>query len=219
MPEPLLALDMLTHQGLITGVVSLPRRGVHVGVWLRLLRTLLDEVSISTSRVRKRSVAVLEQIWDTVGCPPRAGLAVWRPYETLDPTRQEAMLEAAATALDLIRAGTIAASGTLGLLLTSQPHQPVYDGDQPSAAELVRRARMEALRQSWAKAQQEFEDWFNTARTDPTVARQIFGIFTHYSRTREAYDAERDFMVRQGIPASFLPDPEPGRFESRAPAQ
>ncbi len=35
-----------------TGTVTLPRRPVHVGVWLRMLRTLLDEVSISTSRVR-----------------------------------------------------------------------------------------------------------------------------------------------------------------------
>ncbi len=86
--------------------------------------------------------------------------------------------------------------------------------NQPSAAELVRKARSEALRQSWATAEQEFDDWFDTARTDPAGACQIFGIFSHYSRTREAYDAERDFMIRHGIPASFLPDPEPGRFES-----
>jgi TniQ. len=69
-PEHLLALDRLTHEGLTTGTVTLPRRAAHVGVWLRMLRTPLDEVSISTSRLRKRSVAALEQIWDATGWPP-----------------------------------------------------------------------------------------------------------------------------------------------------
>ncbi len=76
-----------------TGTVTLPRRPVHVGVWLRMLRTLLDEASISTSRVRQRSVTALEQIWDATGWSPRAGLNMWRPYEALGAQRQEAMLE------------------------------------------------------------------------------------------------------------------------------
>jgi hypothetical protein len=161
----------------------------------------------------------LEQIWDTAGWPLRAGISVWRPYESFGIERQETMLEAAATAVDLISTGRIVAPGGLGQLLSVQCHQPVSDGDQPRAADMVRTARIEALRQSGAKAQREFDDWFATARTDPAVARRIFGIFSHYSRTREAYDAERAFMIRHGIPAGFLPDPEPGRFiESWTPS-
>ncbi|GGT44153.1 hypothetical protein GCM10010176_104480 [Nonomuraea spiralis] len=38
-PEHILVTDRLTFQGLTSGTVSLPRRSVHVGVWLRLLRT------------------------------------------------------------------------------------------------------------------------------------------------------------------------------------
>jgi hypothetical protein len=211
-PRHVLALDRLTHEGLTTGTVTLPRRPVHVGVWFRLLRTLLDEVSISTSRTRRHSTAALEQIWDTTGRPPRAGLSVWRPYETLGIERQQAMLETAATALNLVRTGKVTARGSLAPLLSVQPHQHVYDGDQPSATELARRARQEAMHQSWTQAQQAIEDWFDTARSDPGTARQILGILTHYCRTQEAYDRERDFMTRQGIPACFLPDPEPGRF-------
>src|SRR5437868_10754723 len=64
-PDHVLALDRLTHQGLATAQVTLPRRPVHVGVWLRLLRTLLDEVSISTSQVRKPSAEAPERICDT----------------------------------------------------------------------------------------------------------------------------------------------------------
>lgn len=203
--EPVLVMDHLTRQGLTTGTVTLPRRSVHVGIWFRLLRTLLDEVSISTSRVRRRSVAALEQIWDAAGCPPRVGLAVWRPHETLDLTRQEAMLEAAATALDLIQTGKITAHGSLGPPLRPQPHQHVYDGDQLSAAELARRAQHEAMRQRSAQAQQDIEAWFAAVRSDPSTARQIFGVLTHHSRTREAYERERDFTIRQASPAPSSP--------------
>ncbi|MFI6497883.1 hypothetical protein [Nonomuraea typhae] len=213
-PEHILVMDRLTFQGLTSGTVSLPRRSVHVGVWLRLLRTLLDEVSLSTSQVRRHSAAALDQIWVTAGWPPRAGITVWRPYEKFDTVRQEALLEAAATALDLIRTGKIAARGSLGPLLTVQPYQPVYEGDRPGAVERARTAERQAMHQSWAEAQQEVEKWFDAARIDDAIARQIFGILTCFSRTREAYDRERDFMIGQGIPASFLPDPEPGRFAS-----
>ena len=202
----LLALDRLTWEGMTTGTVTLPRRPVHVGVWLRMLRTLLDEVSISTSRVRQRSVTALEQIWDATGWSPRAGLNVWRPYEALGAQRQQAMLEAAACALDLIQAGKITTCGTLGHLLTSQPHQHVYEGDRPSPAQEAGATIRDTLRRSWEQARQDVEDWFQTARTDPAAARQILGILTHYSRTREAFDRERRFMIGYGIPDSFLPE-------------
>jgi hypothetical protein len=202
----LTALDRLTWEGLTTGAVTLPRRHVHVGVWLRMLRTLLDEVSISDSRARRRSVAALRQIWDGAGSPPRAGLKVWRPYEALGAPRQEAMLEAAACALDLIQAGKITAHGTLGHLLTPEPDRDVYEGDRPSPAQEACAVVRETLRRSWEQARQEAEDWFRSARTDPGVARQILGVLTHYSKTQEAFDRERCFMISCGIPASFLPE-------------
>lgn len=60
-PAPVAAMDRLTHEGLTTGAVTLPRRAVHFGVWLRLLRTLPDEASMTTSRVGPRSAATVAQ--------------------------------------------------------------------------------------------------------------------------------------------------------------
>jgi TniQ len=101
-PEPAAAhaaaMDRRTDQGLTTGLVTMPRRAVHAGVWFRLLRTLLDELSMPLSRVGARSGRALERIWRATGRPVRAGLKVWRPFERLDWPRQEAMLEAAAGA-------------------------------------------------------------------------------------------------------------------------
>lgn len=45
--EPLATLDRYTHQALTAGRVDLPGRTVQAGVWFRLLRSLLDEVSLA----------------------------------------------------------------------------------------------------------------------------------------------------------------------------
>jgi hypothetical protein len=56
---------------------------------------------------------------------------VWKVYEMLGWARQQAMLEAAATALHLITDGQIRPAGTLGHLLTKEPDVLVFDGDPP----------------------------------------------------------------------------------------
>jgi hypothetical protein len=204
--EHLVAMDRHTRQGLTTGAVTLPGRAVHVGVWFRLLRTLLDEVSMSLSRVSVRSRTTLEHIWREAGYPVRAGLNVWRPYEHLGGERQQAMLEAAATALHLAEAGAIAARGTLGPALAREPHRRVYDGDQPSKTEVARRVRHAEMARSWERANEEFNAAIDAARTDPAAARRILVMFTGFSRTLESFDRERQFVMGLGIPEEFLPD-------------
>lgn len=201
------ALDQLTHQALTTGAVTLPgrpERPVHVGVWLRLLRTLLDEVSTSTSRLTAASTTNLEKIWDTVGSPIRAGLKVWRPYEWLDAPRQEAMLTAAATALDLIRTGRVTARGSLGPLLTAPPHQHVYDGDRPGTTA-----------DPWTQFRRDAEVVFEKARTEPRIARELLSLLTHRCRTLADFNRERQFIIiNGGIPEVLLPDArELGRLD------
>jgi hypothetical protein len=51
---------------------------------------------------------------------------VWRPDGNLRPEVQEAMLEAAAVALDLAGTGAIIARGSLRHLVTPPRHSPVY---------------------------------------------------------------------------------------------
>jgi len=104
--------------------------------------------------------------------------------------------------------------GTLGYLLTRQPDRDVYDGDRPSPAAGARANAHDLLRRTWEQAEQDVKAWFQAARTDPAAARQILGILTHYARSREAYERERDFMIDYGISAAFLPEPGDGRFGS-----
>ncbi len=87
--EPVAALDRFTYQALTTGRVALPGRAVHAGMWFRLLRSLLDEVSLCPPTQRAATRAMLERIWHATGRPERGGLTTWRPYEQLDWDTQE----------------------------------------------------------------------------------------------------------------------------------
>lgn len=195
--DHVVAMDRRTHQGLTMGMVTLPRRSVHVGVWLRLLRTLLDELGTPTSQLRSPARTALRQIWQATGRPRPAPQRPWRPYEALDWPRQQAMLEAAAVALHLVEAGDVTARGTLGPLLRVQPYQPVPDGrpptQPPEPVDLWRRA-IDELRAAVEEAQQ-----------DPEAACRLLALFSAFCQTRSCFDRIRQALIGVGIPERFLP--------------
>lgn len=192
-PAAVVVMDARTHQALRTGTVTLPRRSVHVGVWFRLLRTLIDELCAPVSTLRTRSHRSIRRIWHTVGHPVRAGmLAPWRPYEALAWPRQQMLLEAAATTLDLIEAGEITAHGTLAPLLTREPHRPVPDGTPPK-------------RHYWQEAEDALNAAIALAQEDPGAARQLLGTLTAFARSEAAFQRARDDLIALGIPDDHLP--------------
>jgi hypothetical protein len=187
-----LAMDRLTDEGLRTGTVHLPRRPVHVGVWLRLLRTLLDEVAAGSTRIPPSKADELQRIWRETGHLFRDGLGQWKPYETLGWPRQQAMLEAAAMAMKLITDGQIQARGTLGHLLTVGPDVPVFDGDPPRV-------------DHWKVAMSEISAMIESAQHDPAIARQLVAFFSIGGRSRSAYERAQHLLIDAGVPARFIP--------------
>lgn len=192
--EPLATLDRYTYEALTTGRVTLPGRTVHAGVWLRLLRSLLDEVSLTPTTRSTHGRATLEQIWQAAGRPVRAGLNVWRPYEQLDQDTQEAMLHAAATALQLAADRWITARGTLGSALEPPARKDACDGDRPAP-----------YQSAWQAAMTEAEAEITLARTDRDAARRVLALFTIGCRTLGRFEEERAYLSGIGIPGDFLP--------------
>jgi hypothetical protein len=192
--EPLAALDRYTHQALLTGRVSLPGRDVHAGVWFRLLRTLLHEVSLSPSTAGQVGGRTLKLIWETIGHPVRAGLGTWQPYEQLKWPTQETMLHAAAVALQLAADGRITARGVLGAAVQPAPARWAYAGDPLSPPGTA-----------WPDLTAAAEAALDQARTEPDGARQLLRLLTMGSRRREVWERDIAFLQDNGVPADFLP--------------
>lgn len=192
--EPLATLDRYTYSALTTGMVALPGRTMQAAVWFRLLRCLLDELSLVVGGSKATGRACVETIRAAAGIDERAGISVWRPYELFDWPTQEKLLTGAAHALRLAADSKITALGTWGSALATPPYRPVFDGDppDPDVAE-IRRLRA------------EFQAWFEVARTDRGRAREVTIMYTRRCRNLLEFGRERDWLLGQGIPAEFVP--------------
>ena len=100
--------------------MELPRRRIHGGLWFRLLRTLLEELNTPLSHC-KIFAGSIRYIWERCGHPLRAGQNLWCPYETLPPVVQLQMLEAAATAIELIESNVVRPHGERAALFLLEP--------------------------------------------------------------------------------------------------
>jgi hypothetical protein len=192
-PEPLATLERHTYTALMTGHVDLPGRPVQAAVWFRLLRSLLDEVSLALSTRRARPRAILERVWATTGLPVRGGINVWGIYEHLDPTVQKNLMVAAAAALDLAAKGEITAQGRLASAIQPPIGQYVYDGARPPS------------QRGWTDAIAQVEQQMLTAHTDPEAAQQLLAWFTSGCRTITCFEQQRAYLFGAGVPAAFLP--------------
>jgi TniQ len=197
-------MDRRTHEGLTTGVVTLPGRPVHLGVWVRLLRTLLDEVNTPTSYLRSSARARVQRVWQAVDRRPRDGQTVWKPYEVLSWPAQQAMLHAAAAAMDLIEAGELAAPGTLRTVLCAGPYPPVHDGT-PAQGAGDRAATAERVTSPWQAAMASLQQCVDKAREDPGTAQQLLAMATAFARDQDSYDHGRNPLIQMGVPSDFLP--------------
>ncbi|MEV0075602.1 TniQ family protein [Nocardia neocaledoniensis] len=207
--EPVATLENYTHQALTTGAVRLPGRRVHAAVWFRLLRTLLDELSLSTSGLSRASARVLAQVWQSARLTPRAGIRIWAPYEQLGWTRQEDLLTAAAAALDLAAQHQLRPRGTLADALAPPRAEPVYPGEDarrtPDNAAVG--ARILDTRGLYRRADYSelFEELARAVRTDPETARRTLAFLARTDPSPANLDRERDILIRDtGMPPEFV---------------
>jgi hypothetical protein len=96
-PSPLLRLDAITHQAITGGICVLPCGKVPGALWLRLLRTVLDELAVGIANAG-RCGQTLKMMWSGVGHGYGYYLLPWRPYEHLDQKYQELFMLMAAKA-------------------------------------------------------------------------------------------------------------------------
>lgn len=184
-------MDRRTHEALRTGTVSLPRRMIHAGVWFRLLRTVIDELSTRVLTLSPRSREAVRDIWKAAGYRVRNGeVGPWKPFEAYPWQSQKEMLEAAATVFQLVESGEIAARGSLADLLTVEPHRQIPDGTPPALAAM-----------QWVRVHRRT---IAAAREDPQEARNLLA-FLAWGHKSVSYGQFREDLIALGVPEEHLP--------------
>lgn len=127
LPE-IIALDRLTLAAVMTGTVTLTSGDrVHAGVWLRGLRTLVDEMIRPSGLLRRGAYASITRIWRDCGFAFHQGLGRLTPFEAMAPERRERVLRATSRAAHALISGELPALKENGpALLRPPPRPPEY---------------------------------------------------------------------------------------------
>lgn len=198
---PIAAMDRRTWQALTTGYVELPRRRVHAGLWFRLLRTLLDELNTPISLCGSYG-GTIRYVWERCGHPLRAGQSQWHPYEILACPVQLQMLEAAATAIELLESKILNPGGEFAGLFLLEPKSEFTTGLQAGAA------KQEPVNY-WREAAKAIEEAMIEARHNPETARALFQLASYGRRDPAAQEKLRTMFAKEQIPPEFLLHYEP----------
>lgn len=193
--EQIRTLDQRTQDAFAVGQVDLPRRQVHAGIWFRLLRTIIDELSCPISANRPSGAAVIRQIWEEAGYPVRDGQGSWRPYEQQPETVQRHTMEAAATAITLLENGSITGQGKEAHLFQPVPQTSISDGTPP------RRNRPGVG--DGLSLMDAFNAAVDEARINPAEARTLFSLATYRRDDADAIHDVANTFIELGIPLDF----------------
>ena len=194
-PEHLLKMDQRTQYTFTIGQVELPRRSVHAGIWFRLLRTIIDELSCPLSENHPADAKIIRQIWTQTGYRVRDGQSSWHPYEQLAESVQQHTMEAAATAVMLLETGAITGSGTDAPLFHPVPDFAMSDGTPshpPSTPAGARPTLMDALKEA-----------VDAARVNPADARTLFNLATYKRDDAEHLHEMVNAFIDLSIPLDF----------------
>lgn len=189
-------MDRRTWQALTTGYVELPRRRIHAGLWFRLLRTLLDELNTPLSQCGA-SAGSVRYVWERCGHSLRAGQSLWRPYEILEPAVQLKILEAAATAIDLIESEILSPRGEQADLFLPEPQTGFTNG-------LPADERKKEPINYWQEAVKAINEVVAEAKHNPETARSLFTLASYGRRDHESLEELRAMFAKEGIPPEFL---------------
>lgn len=194
-------MDQRTWSALTTGQVVLSRRTIHGGVWLRLLRTLLDELHIPVTSSNQLYAKNIIDIWASLGLNPRGGQARWYPYEALLPKIQQQTLIAAATAIARIENRSITPPGKQVFLFLPEV---VDNEDWPSYPQKARNASMVQPESLWQKAFDSLNELIEIARNDPVEAKNFRNMMLFGRVDFESIQKIDNLLKDVGVPPEFL---------------
>lgn len=122
----LYVMDTITLQAVTKGVVELSSGKLHGGMWLRILRTLIEELNSLVKTIGNKTRNLMAPFWQELGLFVREGFGRYTFFEQCDCNKQLRLMLVAALVFKAIFSKEIKFSNTVVNLLTPLP---IYDND------------------------------------------------------------------------------------------
>jgi len=197
-PERLRALDKITLQALACGHATLPHTSIPTGLWLRLLRTILDELN-TTAATAGAEHRVLKAVWRAVDLPTRVTARVEQPFEDMDLTRQAQFLHAAAEAIALVRTHKLETKGRDVSLLGEPPPRRGRPTKRSQSAASSTASPPAQPTDRWREALETAEALLKSAHETPGGARDLRALLLFGSSNPKSIARVDRCLAAEGI--------------------
>ena len=95
-------MDYITLQAVTKGIVEVPSGSLHGGVWIRILRTLLEELNSLGTTVGKKAQDLMTPFWQELNLLRRQRCGKYSLFEKCDDDVKLTLMSVAASALKAI---------------------------------------------------------------------------------------------------------------------
>lgn len=128
--DDLYAMDNITLQAVTQGIVELPSgRRLHGGVWLRILRTLIEELNTIGKIIGSRNRALITPFWKELNLFVREGFSRYVVFEQLSYKKQLTLMRVASLVFKAIFSEKVKFTSSVVSMLSPIPS---YENDLSS---------------------------------------------------------------------------------------
>jgi hypothetical protein len=176
-------MDNITLQAVTKGFIELPSGKLHGGVWLRVLRALIEELAVPLRMFSSQTRKLIELFWQDFNLSIRQGLGAYNLFERLDYRKQLTLMLIAASVFKSILSKEGKLTGAVVNMLTELPIykedlRSVYPGAINPKTLLDRQIEKKQIEESsytsvFEKAHKSLEELIIIMRSDPKAVESF----------------------------------------------
>lgn len=186
--DHLCVMDNITLQAVTKGVVELPSGKLHGGVWLRILRTLIEELNSPVKIMGSKTRSLTVPFWQELNLFVRQGFGRYTLFEQYDCNKQLRLMLVTALVFKAIFTGEVKFSSAVVDLLTPLP---IYNKDlysvYPGAIIKTSLPGFQEHQLSISSAFEQFsryvDELITLMHSDPEAVKSLRNFITTYDST------------------------------------
>ncbi len=190
--DNLYMIDEITLQAITKGFVKTPAGYLHSGVWLRLLRSLIEELSLLQKNIHRDTLELMKLFWQIYDLPHRGGVGRYKVYEEHDSDKQIELMLVASSVLQSIFKTHVKWSTIRTKLLTPQliskrdleSVHPTYFVKPPFVSESISSLTNDVL---------------TSMRSDPKVVEEFRNIISAFDKSGKSLVGIDECLRELGI--------------------
>ena len=147
---PLLKLDSYTLEAVTEGQVNLPYKRINGGIWLRILRAVIEELKLPLNSFILKHQKYIKDIWQQLDIYIRNGVSNKSSFEDQKKKGKINLMKATSLVIDSILSGNLNIDSPIGNILSPIKTSPddlisVYQGKSIEKCDIVNKQKKETL--------------------------------------------------------------------------